>query len=119
MRVVHVLSGMALACMCSTSLACDLPKLVVIPDADKVSGHEKEIRMEVGKYFTAMKTYVACIQSELKADGGDKAPALVKSLLIDRNNVAVAEANTVVGWYKKNVGTEPGKGKGDQHHEKE
>ena len=119
MRVVHVLSGMALACICSSSLACDLPKLVVIPDADKVTGHEKEIRTEVEKYFAAMKTYVACVQSELKADGGDNAPALVKSLLINRNNVAVAEANAVVGWYKQNVPTEPEKGKGDQGHEKE
>jgi hypothetical protein len=87
-----------------SALACDLPKLAVIPPKDEVAGKEAQIRQEANVYFTAIQAYTACVQSELAAAGGDNAPELIKRVLVSRNNTAVAEAEYMQKLFTDNVG---------------
>jgi hypothetical protein len=104
MRITTIVCGGFLSAVAGSALACDLPKLVVIPPKDQVAGKEAEIRAAAGAYFTAMQAYSACIQAELAGAGGEAAPDVVKRVLISRNNTAVAEAQFVMKLYTDNVG---------------
>ena len=97
---VGILSGLA-----GSALACDLPKLAVIPPKDQVAGKEAEIRAAANAYFTGMQAYTACVQAELAAAGGDSAPDVVKRVLVARNNTAVAEAEFMMKLFTENVGS--------------
>jgi hypothetical protein len=87
-----------------SALACDLPKLVAIPPKDQIAGKEAEVRAAAAAYFTAMQAYSACIQAELVGAGGDAAPAIVRRVLVARNNAAVAEAEFMMKLYTDNIG---------------
>lgn len=105
---VRVLAGLTLSAMSAAAFGCDVPKLVVIPDAENVPGHEQEINDSVSDYMTDMQAYTDCIKRELEAAGGDDAPELLRKLLITRNNAAVAEADVVLKWLQQNVGDTAG-----------
>jgi hypothetical protein len=104
MRATTIICGGLLTGIAGSALACDLPKLVVIPPKDQVVGKEAEIRLAANEYFTAMQAYTACIQAEITALGGDSAPELVKRVLVSRNNTAVAEAEFMMKLFTDNVG---------------
>jgi len=104
MRTAELVCAGILSGLAGKALACDLPKLVVIPPKDQVAGREAEIRAAANAYFTAMQAYTACIQAELAAAGGDSAPDIIKRVLVSRNNTAVAEAEFVMKLFTENVG---------------
>lgn len=104
MRITTIICGGILMSIASGALACELPKLVIIPAKNQVAGKEAEIRTAAGAYFTAMQAYTACIQAELAGAGGDAAPDLVKKVLVARNNTAVAEAEFMMKLFTDNVG---------------
>jgi hypothetical protein len=104
MRVTTIIGGGLLAAIAGSAMACDLPKLAVIPPKDEVAGKEAEIRAAANTYFTAMQAYTACVQAELESAGGDAAPPLVKRVLVARNNSAVAEAEFMMKLFTDNVG---------------
>ena len=104
MKPIHILAGLCLGALASTALACEMPPLVVIPSKDKVGDQSAAIRDATKTYFDAMKAYTECVQAELKAAGGDSAPKLTKTVLIARNNSAVAEADAVKKLFDANVG---------------
>jgi hypothetical protein len=104
MRFATIISSGLLTGMAGNALACDLPKLAVIPPKEEVAGKEAEIRATANAYFTAMQTYAACVQAELTAAGGESAPPLIKRVLISRNNTAVAEAEFMMKLFTDNVG---------------
>jgi hypothetical protein len=104
MRITTIIGGGLLAGIAGSAVACDLPKLAVIPPKDQVAGKEAEIRAAASAYFTAMQAYTACIQAELAAAGGDAAPPIVKRVLVARNNTAVAEAEFMMKLFTDNVG---------------
>jgi hypothetical protein len=104
MRITTIICGGFLASLAGNALACDLPKLVVIPPKDEVAGKEPEIRAAASAYFTGMQAYTACVQAELAGAGGDAAPAIVKRVLVARNNAAVAEAEFMMKLFTDNVG---------------
>lgn len=104
MRIAKLVCGGVLSGLAGSALACDLPKLAVIPPKDQVAGKEAEIRTAAAAYFTAMQAYSACIQAELAAAGGDAAPDVVKRVLVARNNTAVAEAEFMMKLFTENVG---------------
>jgi hypothetical protein len=106
MRFTTIISSGLLAGIAGSAIACDLPKLAVIPPKDQVAGKEVEIRTAANAYFTAMQAYAACIQAELVAAGGEGAPDLVKRILVSRNNTAVAEAEFMMKLFTENVGAE-------------
>ena len=104
MRLTTIISGGLMTGIAGSALACELPKLAVIPPKDEVAGKEVEIRAAANAYFTAMQVYTACVQSELTAAGGESAPDVVKRVLISRNNTAVAEAQFMMKLFTENVG---------------
>jgi hypothetical protein len=104
MRITTIIGGGLLAGIAGSAVACDLPKLAVIPPKDEVAGKEAEIRAAANAYFSAMQAYTACVQAELESAGGDSAPALVKRVLVARNNSAVAEAEFMMKLFTDNVG---------------
>jgi len=104
MRAIHIAAGLWLGALASTALACELPPLVAIPPKDKVGDQATAIREATKTYFDAMKTYTECVQAALAAAGGDKAPTLTKTVLIARNNAAVAEADAVRKQFEASVG---------------
>jgi hypothetical protein len=81
------------------SLACDLPKLALIPARDQLAGKEAEVRAAAQAYFDAMTAYTTCLQAALVAAGGETAPDLVRRVYVSRNNTAVAEAEFMMKLY--------------------
>jgi hypothetical protein len=104
MRITTIVCGVILAGVASGAMACELPKLVVIPPKNQIAGKEAEVRTAAGAYFTAMQAYTACIQAELAGAGGDAAPEIIRKVLVARNNAAVAEAEFMMKLFTDNVG---------------
>ena len=104
MRITTIVCGVMLTSIAASAMACDLPKLAVIPPKDQIAGKEAEVRTAAGAYFTAMQAYTACIQAELAGAGGDSAPELIRKVLVARNNAAVAEAEFMMKLFTDNVG---------------
>ncbi|HET8698030.1 MAG TPA: hypothetical protein VFO94_11115 [Gammaproteobacteria bacterium] len=102
MRLTNLLYVALLCGVGGTSFACDLPPLVAIPAKDKVGDQAAQLSADVKAYFDAMNTYTTCVQAELTA-AGDNPPALLKAVLTQRNNAAVAEATAVKKLYDANV----------------
>ncbi|HEX5049257.1 MAG TPA: hypothetical protein VFX89_19250 [Gammaproteobacteria bacterium] len=101
LRFSKVLCAALLSGVAVPSFACTVPPLVAIPAKDQIADKATQIGAEVSAYFEAMKTYAACIQQELTAVG-DAQPA-IKALLVQRNNVAVAEAQAVQKVYNEHM----------------
>jgi hypothetical protein len=76
----------------------------LIPAQQDVGDRADEVRAAVGVYFDGMRAYVACVQADLKAAGGDAAPTSVKTALVARNNTAVAEAQEVQKLFQERIG---------------
>jgi|SRR5689334_319250 hypothetical protein len=104
MRITTIVYGGILCGIAGSAIACDLPKLVIIPPKDKIAGKEAEIRTAAGAYFAAMQAYTACIQADLAGAGGDAAPTTVKRTLVARNNAAAAEMQFMMKLFTDNVG---------------
>lgn len=104
MRITTIICGGILAGITGTAMACELPKIAIIPPKAQVAGKETEVRTAAGAYFAAMQAYTACIQAELAGAGGDAAPDVVKKVLVARNNAAVAEAEFMMKLFTSNVG---------------
>jgi hypothetical protein len=103
MRLTTIICGGLLAATAGTAVACTLPKLAIIPPREEVVGREAAITAAMAEYSTGMDAYVACIRAELDAAGGDNAPAIIKSVLVLRNNTAVAEKEFMIKLYNENV----------------
>ena len=104
MRPIHIIAGLWLGALASTSMACTLPPLVAIPPKDKIGDQAAALRDATKVYFDQMKAYADCVQAELTAACGNGAPTLTKTVLIARNNAAVAEADAVKKLFDANVG---------------
>jgi hypothetical protein len=104
MRITTIICGGILTGIAGSVMACELPKLAVIPPKDQVAGKEAQIRAAAAAYFTGIQAYTACIQAELAGAGGESAPAVLKQVLIARNNTAVAEAEFMMKLFTDNVG---------------
>jgi hypothetical protein len=104
MRFTRILWAGLFSSVAGVGLACDIPPLVAIPAKDDVGGKAQEIRDETAKYFDAMRTYTQCVQAELAEAGGEAAAPITKAALVQRNNMAVAEAEAVMKLFTANVG---------------
>ena len=104
MRFTTILCAGAFCGIAGASLACELPKLAVIPPKDQAAGKEAEVRAVATQYFTEIQSYTNCIQAELTAAGGDAAPDIVKRVLVSRNNTAVAEAEFMMKLVTDSIG---------------
>ena len=108
MNVTKILVAGLLVTVAGAAGACEVPKLVVIPKKEEAVGKEEGLRSAFMQYRQGMEAYTQCIQAELTAAGGDKAPAPIKAGLVLRNNTAVAEVQAMDKLFNENVGTIPG-----------
>jgi hypothetical protein len=83
--------------------ACEMPPLAAVPAAKDVGGKQKEILADVQRYHDAMTAYADCLKKELTDAGGNNAPPLTKTLLVNRYNSAVAEVQAVLKAFDENV----------------
>jgi len=104
MRITTIICGGLLTGIAGSAMACDLPTLAVIPAKNQIAGKEAEVRAAANAYFVGMQAYTACLQAELVGAGGESAPAVVKAVLVSRNNVAVREAEFMMKLFTENVG---------------
>ncbi len=105
MRITKIAAALLMTGTAGAGLACTLPPLVAIPAKDAVGDKGPQIQQETAQYFDAMKAYTACVQAELTAAGGDSAQRVVKAVLVQRNNSAVAEGQAVLKAYNESMGT--------------
>lgn len=103
-RATNVVGGLLLPVVALPALACDLPKLPVIPAKDQIGDQAPAITAATSAYFDGIRAYADCIQSALAAAGGDAAPASVKAVLSARSNAVVTEAQAVDELYQERVG---------------
>lgn len=78
--------------------ACEQPPLVQIPPPEALEGNEDQVVADTRAYFQGMKAYVDCIRAEIDSAGTD-ASELYLRMLVQRNNLAVAEAEAVQRWF--------------------
>ena len=103
-RATNVVGGLLLAAVALPAVACDLPKLPVIPPRDQIGDQAPAVTAATSAYFEGMRAYAECIQSAIAAAGGGAAPASFRNAMIDRNNAAVAEAQAVDKLYREALG---------------
>jgi hypothetical protein len=68
---------------------------MAVPPKDQVGDQAEKLREEWNAYYQAMLAYTSCVQAELDAAGGTNAPTVMKAVLVQRNNSAVAEVTAV------------------------
>ena len=103
MKLRQGLSGL-LVLAATNALACEIPTVVEIPETKDVRGRTRAVRAETGDYVRAMVEYTECIKAEIEAGGGDTSPALFQSLLVQRNNLAVAEVKVIMDLFEARIG---------------
>jgi hypothetical protein len=88
---------------CLAAAACENPAAISIPDG-KTSTMDQMLaaQAQVKAYQTAMNEFLACIDSELAAQG-EQAPEEFKSLMVSRHNAAVAEMEGVAAAFNDQI----------------
>jgi len=107
MNVTKTIVAGLLVTVAGAAGACEMPKLVLIPTKENAVGKEESLRTAFMQYRQGMEAYTQCVQAELTAAGGAKAPAAVKSASVLRNNAAVAEVQAMDKLFNDNVGSVP------------
>jgi hypothetical protein len=97
--VAVVASGIGFA----ATAACESPAAISIPDG-KSSTMDQMLaaQAQVKAYQAAMTEFLACIDSELEAQG-EQAPEEFKSLMVSRHNAAVAEMEGVAAAFNDQI----------------
>jgi hypothetical protein len=104
MTAIRVGFGLALLLANAVATACEHPPLIALPDKEDIGDSAGAIILEMRRYADAMVEFVACVQAELVAAGGDDAPDIAKAVLLLRNNAAVQEAKIVADLFVERVG---------------
>jgi hypothetical protein len=86
-----------------TAIACENPAVVSIPDGSSSTMDQMlAAQAQVKAYQAAMTEFLACIDSELEAQG-EQAPEEFKSLMVSRHNAAVAEMEGVAAAFNDQI----------------
>lgn len=89
-----VLAAVASACGFAAA-ACEAPAPVPLPDGATATREQMlAAQAQVRAYQAGMTEFLACVDSELEAEG-EQAPDEFKSLMVSRHNAAVAEMEGV------------------------
>jgi hypothetical protein len=87
----------------ASSLACDYPALITVPDGQSSTMEELiTAQTAVRTYITGMEAYLECVNGELAA-AGDDAPAEYKAIMFSRHNAAVAEMEAIAASFNEQV----------------
>jgi len=104
MRVLTscLVAAVAIGCA-SVSIACENPAAVSVPDG-KTATREQMLagQAQIRAYQTAMNDFLACLDSELAAEG-ERALEEFKSLMVLRHNAAVAEMEGVAAAFNEQL----------------
>jgi len=103
MHARQMLYGSLLLCVNAVASACDLPALVILPGPGSAGDATAELIVDMQRYVGGIRAYTACVQAEIAAAGGDSAPEALRTLLIRRNNGAVAEAKALMELFGERV----------------
>ena len=95
MKVSQFVAATVLSGIASVGFACEMPPLMAVPPKDQAAAQADKLRAEWDAYYQAMSAYTSCVQAELAAAGGDTAQTIMKTVLVQRNNSAVAEVSAV------------------------
>lgn len=99
--------GVALGLVASHAAAqCDNPPLVQVPTAGEAEDSEQDLedlQARVQEYHAAMEAYTSCLQAEIDEARAESRSELIQTLLVARNNAAVAEVEAVVAQYNQLV----------------
>jgi hypothetical protein len=88
---------------CLGAAACEAPSPVAMPDGSTSTRDQMlAAQAQVKAYQAAMNEFVACIDSELDAQG-EQAPEEFKSLMVSRHNAAVAEMEGVAASFNEQL----------------
>ena len=83
----------------ATSLACDYPALITVPDGESSTMEELIVAQNAVKaYMDGMETYLTCVSA-----AGDNAPADYKAIMFSRHNAAVAEMEAIASSFNEQV----------------
>jgi hypothetical protein len=102
-RGARAAATLLLSSIGTAALACEQPSLPDIQENVGDRDQRERIFEETRNYADQMIAYVNCVQAELVAAGGDEAPTLSRTLLVLRNNVAVAEVISVTELFHERV----------------
>src|SRR5262245_28650563 len=102
-RATNVVGALLLGAVALPALACELPKIPVIPVRDQLGDQGPAVTAATSAYFEGMRAYADCIEAALAAGGGDAAPASFKDAMIERNHAAVLEAQEIQKLYQERV----------------
>jgi hypothetical protein len=103
MNARSALCGLLLLGLNALAAACEVPRLIAIPAANDVGEGSPQLIVAMQGYVAGIKDYVACVQADLAAAGGDAAPESLRNVLIRRNNAAVGEAEAVIKLFAARV----------------
>ncbi|HUQ51896.1 MAG TPA: hypothetical protein VM692_06715 [Gammaproteobacteria bacterium] len=83
--------------------ACENPTAVAIPDGKSATMEQMlAAQAQVKAYQTAMNAFLACLDTELDAQG-EQAPEDFKSLMVSRHNAAVSEMEGVAAAFNDQI----------------
>ena len=104
---MRALTSCVLAAIASSyayvAAACEHPAAVAVPDGKTATMDQMlAAQQQVKAYQTAMNEFLACIDTELKAEG-EQAPEDFKSLMFARHDAAVAEMEGVAAAFNEQV----------------
>jgi len=102
--MLRVLCACILLGIGASAAACEQPKLFVFPNQKDIGGDVSVVLIAMQDYLDGMNRYVECLQAELTTDGGDAAPALLKTMLARRNADAVGETKALATLFTERVG---------------
>ena len=89
----------------ATSLACEYPALITVPDGQTSTMEELIIAQAAGReYMAGMEAYLACVNEDMNA-AGDDAPVEYKSIMFSTHNAAVAQMEAIASSFNEQVQT--------------
>jgi hypothetical protein len=103
-KMTRRVGGLLLGAIALPAFACELPKIPLIPEKDKVGDQAATISAATGAYFDGMRSYTECTDALLEAAGGENASPSLKGVINGRLTVAVAEAQAVQKLFQERVG---------------
>lgn len=101
-----MLCGVLLGTFNVSSLACERPVSVEIPDSERIKARvERKLREDMRVYVTEMVSYVNCVREEFTAAEIEDASDEALTQIADEHNSAIEELETVGNAYIARIGS--------------
>lgn len=104
MKVPKPLCGLLMASWGWGALACENPPVPLIAETQDSARLTRQIERNMQRYLDGVAAYVACIQAEFQTAKSANSTPMSLTLLMRRNNAAVAEFDVVSNLFIERVG---------------